>query len=412
VAEGRVGSMREIERVRRRQRWRERTDRLTTVLVVGLVVTALLTLLPQQVQQRIVALGCAGVTLGVTDCVARLYEPPPAAVRAVPLCPVDQVAEQMVPTVEMQRISFAQGGVLQRWVARDGTIRIVAEPDDRTATTWQGEDWPTAPLLAGVAVPLSAQWRFTESRQEQDFVAALQQQHAQHHQRRSAVSALLPGEVDAGVRRITRPTAWVARTPHDQLSGLVTPASGAGEAAPGQVRVSGDSATVLHDEGTGAVATTVESAGTSPSGAPVLGALRWVRSDDGTLVELSGSWVWQEADEAMVVHLFAPLAEGDGEEVETWLASSADGGPVLDLFFLTAERAPEVGNEMERLLYAAGTVATERRAQDAAALQPVLTEHLAMDRRPFGELDAARSSTSIVRPQPSGADRVPQEVQC
>lgn len=406
--------MREIERVRRRQRWRERSDRLTTVLVGVLVATALLTLLPQQVQQRIVALGCAGVTLGVTDCVARLYEPPPAAVRAVPLCPVDQVAEQMVPTVEMQRISFAQGGILQRWVARDGTIRIVAEPDDRTATTWQGEDWPTVPLLAGVSVPLSAQWRFTESRQEQDFVAALQQQHAQHYQRRSAISALLPGEVDAGVRSLTRPTAWVARTPLDQLAGLVEPVDGAGDvdAAPGQVRVSGDVATVLHDEAAGSVATTVESAGTSPSGAPVLGALRWVRSDDGTLLELSGSWVWQEGDEAVVVHLLAPLAEGDGEEVEGWLASTSDAGPTLDLFFLTAERAPEVGNEMERLLYAAGTVATERRADDAASLQPALAEHLAMDRRPFGELDAARTATLIVRPQPSGADRAPQEVQC
>ena len=92
---------------RRQQRWRTRLDRVATVMVVTLSLIAVLTLLPQSWQQRLISWGCQGATFGVTDCVARLYEPPPAALRAVPQCDVDQVLEQMAPTVERQIISFA-----------------------------------------------------------------------------------------------------------------------------------------------------------------------------------------------------------------------------------------------------------------------------------------------------------------
>ncbi|MFX0537466.1 hypothetical protein ACQBAT_00490 [Ornithinimicrobium sp. Y1847] len=386
---------------------------MTTVLVAVLVVTAAITLLPQRTQQRIIALGCSGVTLGVTDCLARLYQPPPAALRAVPLCPVDQVAEQMVPTVETQRISFTHGGVLERWVARDGTVRVVAEPSEITAETWQDEPWPQAPLLPGVTVPLSAQWDFEEEGQERDFVAALQQQHALHHQRRSAIAGLLPQSLDASVRSAVAPAAWVSTTSTTALEGLSAAPQAQGEAAgdlPGHVRPSGGSATLLHQVNDNLVATTISSTGVSPTGAPVHGALRWVRAASGDLVELSGSWAWSEGEGSTVIHLLTPLAEGDGAEVEAWLADP--DGPTLDLSFLMADRRPERGNDLERLLYAASTVAVESRASDASALGSLFEQDLSLDRRRYGELSGERSNARIVRPQPSGADRVAQEVTC
>ncbi|MGD8148820.1 hypothetical protein [Ornithinimicrobium sp. Y1694] len=403
--------MREIDRVRRRNRWRSRTDRVTTILVGLLVVTAVITLLPQRTQQQIIALGCTGVTLGVTDCVARLYQPPTPALRAMPLCPVDQVAEQMVPTVETQRISFTNGGVLERWVARDGTVSVVAEPSDSVASIWQEEDWPEATLLPGVRVPLSAQWRFTEDAQERDFVAALQQQHARHHQRRSAIAGLIPTHADPDTLRSVTPAAWVTETPTARLAGIVQSVEeGTTADLPGQVRPSADVATVVHDTEAGTVATTIGATGISPSGAPVHGAFRWTRAETGELVELSGSWTWAEGESAAIVHLYTPLAEGDGTEVEAWLADP--DGPALDLSFLTAERRPERGNDLERLLYAAGTVAVEHRDGNASALGAQFEEDLAMDRRRFGELSGERSATLLVRPQPSGSDRLPQEVSC
>src|SRR5690606_22534340 len=109
---GRGGAMtvRDIDRVRRRQRWRARSDRAITVMVVSLAVIAGITLLPQAWQQTVISGGCRALSLGVTDCVARLYEPPAPDLRAVPLCEVDQVTERMVPTVERQRIRFSSGG--------------------------------------------------------------------------------------------------------------------------------------------------------------------------------------------------------------------------------------------------------------------------------------------------------------
>ena len=112
-----------------------------------------------------------------------------------------------------------------------------------------------------------------------------------------------------------------------------------------------------------------------------------------------------------MVHLQVPLADGDDDNFDRWLAQP--GGPELDLAFLLAQRAPAGGDTgMETLIAAVGTVAHEQRGQDPASLVQASWEHFSRDRRPFGELSSERSGTTLVRPQPSGMDRQPQEVQC
>lgn len=401
--------MRAIDRVRRRQRWHARLDRLATAMVATLALVATITLLPQSWQQRLFSWGCQGITFGLTDCVGRIYEPPVAALRAVPLCDVDQVVEAMVPNVERQVISFARGGKLERWVERNGDIRLIAlpeSPDSGPVDGWSTDPWPTAPLLTGVDLPLSAQWTFPGGDGERDLVATLQQQHARTYQDLSAVAALLPAHVDADA---ARPTGWLTQVP---LAEVITTelADPQPSPIPGRVRIAGSAAVLHHDAHADEVHTTVPSIGLSPEGADVQGVLRWTRGATGRPTELLGTWAWPQGGGTEVVHLRLPLAAGDDDDFNRWLATP--GGPDLDLGFLLAQRAPRPGNDMETLIAAVGTVAEEQRAGASRDYVQVTWEHFARDRRPFGELDAERSQTLLVRPQPSGMQRTAQEIQC
>lgn len=403
-------TVRDIDRVRRRQRWRARSDRAVTVMAGSLAVVAVVTLLPQTWQQSVISGGCRVLSLGVTDCVARLYEPPAPDLRAVPLCEVDQVAERMVPTVERQRIRFSSGGELERWVGRDGTIRVVAVPEVPTqgpADGWAAGPWPTATLLPGVELPQQAQWTFPDGEGEREFVAALQQEHALVDQRVSAVAALLPGDAEERTQEVLTPSAWAAVGGLDSAAGTTAPARSTSQ---GSVRLTGQTARLLDDTRDSVTYTTVDSAGSAPDGATAVGVLRWGRSEVGRATELIGTWAWQDGDAVRVVHLLLPLAPGDQDEFESWLAE--DGGPSLDLDFLLAGDQPG-STGLDRLVAAAGTVATEvRTGTDPQAYVDTVRTQMALDRRPFGELPGARGATSLVRPQPSGVERVAVEVQC
>ncbi|GGK80406.1 hypothetical protein [Ornithinimicrobium pekingense] len=403
-------TVRDIDRVRRRQRWRARSDRAVTVMAGSLAVVAGLTLLPQAWQQSVISGGCRVLSLGVTDCVARLYEPPAPDLRAVPLCEVDQVVEQMVPTVERQRIRFSSGGELERWVGRDGTIRVVAVPEvpEEGATDgWAPAPWPTTTLLPGVDLPQQAQWTFPDGEGEREFVAALQQQHALLDQRVSAVAALLPDDAAERAEEVLTPSAWAAV---GHLGTTPTGADRTRSTADGAVHLAGRTARLLDDTQASVTYTTVDSVGTAPDGAGAVGVVRWGRSEVGRATELIGTWAWQDGGQVRVVHLLLPLAEGDQDEFEEWLG--AEGGPSLHLDFLTAgDQDGESG--LDRLVAAAGTVATEVRTDtDPQSYVEHVRTQMFLDRRPFGELPGTRGATSLVRPQPSGGDRVAVEVQC
>lgn len=397
--------MRAIDQVRRRQRWRRRLDHAATVMVSVLAVVAVVTLLPQSWQQRLVSLGCRGATFGVTDCVASLYEPPTASLRAVPQCDVDQVIEAIAPTVERQVISFPGEAQLERWVGRNGDIRLVALPERPPAgdtAPWLGTPWPHTTLLPGVDLPLGTQWTFLDGEGEREVVAALQQQHALRDQQRSAVAAFLPTQ--DGRAAAIRPTTWISRTE-------LPAADGEDRApAPGVVGLEGTDATVLHDELRDELLTTVPSAGLSSDATEALGVVRWARSELGRPTELAGTWAWPQGGATAALHLRLPLAEGDENVFAEWL--SAPDGPTLDLAFLRGDRGPDPEAPLERLLSAAGVVAYEEFAGDPVAYVNTVGEQLSRDRRPFGELPAERSVTELVRPQPSGAERVRQEIQC
>lgn len=403
--------MRGIDRVRRRQQWQARLDRAATVMLAVLALVAGLTLLPQTWQQRLLSWGCQGVTFGVTDCVARLYEPPIPAVRATPQCPVDQVLERMVPTVERQTISFAGGGQIGRWVERGGDIRLVAlpeMPEDGPVDAWRTQAWPTTPVLPGVQLPLSAQWRFPDGEGEREVVAALQQQHAHEYQRFSALAAFLPGD-PAARGRATEPTAWLTQGALADIDSLRLPEE-APVLEPGRAGISGTAATAFQDRVTGEVLTTVPAAGLTRAGQDVQGVIRWARSDAGVATELAATLVWDEGEGTAAVHLALPLAEGDGATFESWMVQ--EDGPDLDLELLLAERAPEADDRFEQLVAAAGVVAYEEFAVPRGDYVETTWQHLSRDRRPYGELPQDRTATSLVRPQPSGIERSVQEVQC
>lgn len=393
---------------RRQQRWRTRLDRVATVMVVTLSLIAVLTLLPQSWQQRLISWGCQGATFGVTDCVARLYEPPPAALRAVPQCDVDQVLEQMAPTVERQIISFATGSQLERWVARNGDIRLVAlpeQPPSGSADGWDGDAWPSVTLLPGVDLPLAAQWTFPDGEGEREVIAALQQQHARRYQERSALAPLL-SDTRAATAELTAPTTWWSRTPLTDVAEETSEPT----PTPGTVRLSGTAATLLHDEVAEAVLTTVPASGITASGADVQGVVRWARLTTGRATELVGTWAWTEGGRTSAVHLVLPLADGDDDDFEAWLQQP--DGPTLDLSFLRGEREPSPERPLERLVAAAGTVAYEEFDLDRAGYVDLTWQHLSLDRRPYGELPVERSVTELTRPQPSGTERAAQEIQC
>lgn len=405
--------MREIDRVRRRQRWRRRSDRTATIMVTVLVIVAGLTLLPPIAQQRLLSWGCAGVTLGVTDCVARLYEPPTSNLRAVPLCPVDQVREEMVPTVERQAISFSGGGQLERWVDRSGIVRVVARPEvppDGPVEPWNDETWPEVTLLPGVDLPLAARWTFDETGEELTFVSALQRAHALQDQETSAIAALLPSSIAREVDEATVPGTWAART---TMPTVVVPTEATATSPTiglSEQRVVGDHADLLHDLEDGQVLTTVATAGATAEGAPSYGALRWARDETGRLTELIGTFAGAEEDGVTVIQLLLPLQEGDDDDLEGWLSSP--GGPVVDLTFLTADRALDPDDAFEQLVSAAGTVTIERLSTDPAGYADTVRTQFALDRRPFGKISVERTSSELVRPQPSGAERIAQGVSC
>ncbi len=403
-------TVRTTQRARTRQRRRTIADRLTAALAVALVVVAVVTVLPASSQQRITALGCRVATVGLTDCVARLYTPPVVDLRAMPVCEADDVLEQMVPTVERQRLRFPEGGELERWAGRDGTIRVV--PRDPGATSevppsLVGTDpWPQVRLLGDVALPRGGQWVFPGGVGEKQFVADLQQVYADEFQSRSAVS-LFTGRPDTAPPSLS-PQVSTAVLPRNQVEGVPEPMSAA-TLLPGQVAPADGDVLLLQDRASGTTYTTVPVHGTARDGAPVSGVLRWGREASGRLSEVLVSVAWADASGgSQVVHLYLPLREGDDQEAETWLTSS---GGVLDLAFLSASSVPP-RNGTERLVAAAGTVVLEVRDQDPEDLTRILTEQFAQDRRVFGDLVTARSDVRVVRPQPSGGERTPVEITC
>lgn len=402
--------MRSIDRVRRRQQWQERMDRTATAMVAVLALVAGLTLLPQPWQQRLLSWGCRGVTFGVTDCVARLYQPPVAAIRATPQCAVDQVIEQIAPTVERQVIAFAGGGQIERWVERTGDIRLVAVPEvgaDGPVDGWAAEQWPAATILPGVTMPLSAQWRFPGGAGERDIVAALQQQHADQYQRLSAIAAFLPQTSATARQEAVRPSGWLSQSDLNDLGGMTSPREVA-ELELGEVRIDGSAATVLQDGVEGQTMTTIPLAGLTSQGGEVQGILRWARSVDGVATDLAATVVWDSPSGATALHLMLPLAAGDSAAVEEWLEH--DDGPRLDLTMLLADSGPE--GQFEQLVAAAGTVAVEEFTTDRAPYMATAWQHMSRNRRPYGELPTERVSTILIRPQPSGMERAQQEVRC
>src|SRR5690606_21557531 len=211
-------------------------------------------------------------------------------------CEVDQVTERMVPTVERQRIRFPGGGELERWVGRDGTIRVVAVPELPEAgasEAWSAAEWPTTVLLPGVQPPQQAQWTFPDGEGEREFVAALQQRHALLDQQVSAVAALLPEDARRRTEAVLTPSAWAAvGTLEESAQSSGRPADG----APGTVRLTGDTAYLLDDTRASITYTTVDSAGTAPDGSEAAGVLRWGRNELGRATELVGTWAWAEGD--------------------------------------------------------------------------------------------------------------------
>ncbi len=403
--------MRTTERARRQQRRRAIVDRLTAALAGALVVVAVVTLLPAGSQQQITAAACRVLTVGLTDCVARLYTPPVVNLRAMPVCEADGVLEKMVPTVEVQRLRFPQGGELERWAGRDGTIRVVprdAGEDDLPAPSLADDgEWPTVALLGDVSLQRGGQWVFPGGRGESTFVAELQQVYAEDFQSRSALALFAGGS--SGRPDSMSPTLETAVMPRDHLETVAEPLSGP-HLVPGQIAPAEGEVRLMHDRGTGTTYTTVPMAGSAPGGAPVHGVLRWARDAGGHLSEVLVTAAWQDegSQASEVVHLYLPLGAGDDTTAENWLTTS---GAVLDLNFLAARSVPPPSHT-ERLIAAVGSVVLEQPVREPEELVEVIGDQLAQDRRVYGDLLDTRSATSIVRPTPSGGERAPVEVTC